>query len=197
MSVATDLLALAQGRAAEAGEAEAEICLTSKKRGFARFAVGELGQHMELEEPGAFVRAAHGMRVAEASTTRLDRRKPRRGDPRGGGGGAASSPRRKGSPGSRTARSRSRRAPRFEARTAAAGAEERVSRLAPAMGAVRAAGLVSAGALETSTHALAVATTRGLRALARRHDREPSRSGRSRRRAPAGPRATAGTCTAT
>src|SRR5205807_2529081 len=58
-------------------------------------------------------------------------------------------------------------APRFERRTAQAGAEERVARLAPAMEAIRAAGLVSAGALETSSYALAVATTRG---CARRHE---------------------------
>ncbi len=51
--------------------------------------------------------------------------------------------------------------PRYESATASATAEERVAHLAPAMEAIRAAGLVSAGALETSSHALAVATTRG------------------------------------
>ncbi|MGO9714740.1 MAG: TldD/PmbA family protein [Polyangiaceae bacterium] len=166
MSVATDLLALAKDALKEAGEAEAEICLTSKKRGFARFAVGELGQHMELEEPGAFVRAAHGMRVAGASTTRLDR--PSLVEAiREAAAAARFVPETEGFTGFADGAEPLETAPRFEARTAAAGAEERVSRLAPAMGAVRAAGLVSAGALETSTHALAVATTRG---CARSHE---------------------------
>ena len=166
MIAAKELLALAKDALGEAGEAEAEICLTSKKRGFARFGGGELGQHMELEEPGAYVRVAHGARVAGASTTRLDR--PSLVDAvREAAALARFVPETEGFNGFAGGGDPLEEAPRFEARTAAADAEERVTRLAPAMAAVRAAGLVSAGALETATHALAVATTRG---CARAHE---------------------------
>jgi PmbA protein len=163
---ANDLLALANDALHEAGEAEAEICLVSKKRGFARFAVGELGQHMELEEPAAFVRAAHGTRVAGASTTRLDRASLVEAV-REAAAAARFVPETEGFTGFADGAEPLETAPRFEAATAAADAEERVSRLGPAMAAVRGAGLVSAGALETSAQALAVATTRG---CARAHE---------------------------
>jgi PmbA protein len=161
-----ELLALAADALREAGEAEAEVCLTSKQRGFARFGGGELGQHMELAEPWAFVRAAHGMRVAGASTTRLDRASLVAAI-REAAAAARFVPETEGFAGFAGAGDPLENAPRFEARTAAADAEERVARLAPAMAAVRSAGLVSAGALETATHALAVATTRG---CARAHE---------------------------
>ena len=163
---AKELLALAEDALREAGEAEAEICVTSKKRGFARFAGGELGQHLELEEPGAFVRVAHGARVAGASTTQLDRASLVDAI-RAAAAAARFVPETEGFTGFADGREPLERAPRFEARTSAADAEERVTRLAPAMAAVRSAGLVSAGTLETATHALAVATTRG---CARAHE---------------------------
>jgi predicted Zn-dependent protease len=161
-----DLLALAKDALGEAGEAEVEVCLTSRRRGFARFAVGELGQHMELDEPGAFVRAAHGARVAGASTTRLDR------DAiidaiKSAAAAARFVPETEGFTGFAGEGEPVEAAPRYEEATARATPEERVARLAPAMQAIRAAGLVSAGALETTTQALAVATTRG---CARAHD---------------------------
>ncbi|MEO8800469.1 MAG: hypothetical protein ABI551_21430, partial [Polyangiaceae bacterium] len=67
-----DLLALAKDALAAAGEAEAEIFARSRSRGVARFAIGELGQHMQLEESSVVVRVARGKRVAESSTSALD-----------------------------------------------------------------------------------------------------------------------------
>jgi PmbA protein len=166
MSRADDLLALAQEALREAGEAEAEICVTSKKRGFARFGGGELGQHMELEEPCAIVRAAHGARVAGASTTQLDRASLV-GAIREASVAARYVPETEGFKGFAGPGEALEEAPRFARETAQATADERVARLRPAMDAVRSAGLVSAGALETAVHSLAVATTHG---CARRHD---------------------------
>ena len=54
------LLSLAKDVLATAGEAEAELYLRVADRGCARFAMGELGQHMHLAEPLAVVRVAHG-----------------------------------------------------------------------------------------------------------------------------------------
>jgi PmbA protein len=164
--VSEALLALCKEALVEAGEAEAEICAQSKRRGFARFAVGELGQHMELEEPSAIVRVANGQRVAEVATTRLDRAALVEAL-REAAAAARFVPETEGFTGFADGSDPMERPPRFEARTAAATAEERVSLLRPAMEAIRAAGLVSAGALETSSSALAVATTRG---CARSHE---------------------------
>jgi predicted Zn-dependent protease len=161
-----DLLALCKDVLAAAGEAEAELYLRVAERGCARFAGGELGQHMELSEPMAVLRVARGTRVAESMTSLLDRdalvdavRETARaakvvpeveGFPGfAGGGGAHATP------------------PRFAEGTARASAEERVAKVAPALTSIRAAGLVGAGMLETSRAAEAVATTRG---CARAHD---------------------------
>jgi predicted Zn-dependent protease len=156
------LLALGESALAEAGEAEVEIFLRTSHRGIARFAHGELGQHMILDEPYAAVRVARGARVAEAGTSRLDRdglvgaiaeaAKAARVVPETAGftGFAAANEPTGQSP------------PRFAKATAEAGAEERVDLLLPAMSAIARAGLVSAGALETRVTTLAVATTRGL-----------------------------------
>ena len=67
-----DLAALARAALAKAGEAEAEVVLRRTRRGFARFAMGELGQHMELSEPLAQVRVARGLRVAQTTTNTLE-----------------------------------------------------------------------------------------------------------------------------
>ncbi len=166
MTRAADLLALAKDALHEAGEGEAEVFLSSRHRGFARFAFGELGQHMEIEEPVAIARVAHGERVAEASTSLLDRASIVEAL-RQASAAARFVPETEGFPGFADAGDPLQEVPRFEARTAEATAEERVERLAPAMHAIRAAGLVSAGALETASHALAVATTRG---CARSHE---------------------------
>jgi PmbA protein len=163
---ADDLLALCKDALAEAGEAEAEICAVSRHRGFARFAVGELGQHMDIEEPLASVRVAHGARVAEAGTSRLDRASLVRAL-RDAAEAARLVPETEGFPGFAGPGDALASPPRFESRTARATPEERVAILTPAMGAIRAAGLVSAGALETTARAIAVATTRG---CARAHE---------------------------
>ena len=166
MSGAADLLALCKDALREAGEAEAEIHARVKHRGFARFAVSELGQHMELEEPSAVVRVAHGLKVAEIATSRLD--------PaslvdavREAASVARFLPETEGFPGFADGAGVAEDPPRYAASTARATAEERVAFLAPVMRAIAEAGLVSAGALETSTTRIAVATTRG---CARRHE---------------------------
>ena len=164
------LLSLCREVLAEAGEGEAELYLRVAERGCARFASGELGQHMQLSEPMAAVRVAHGKHVAETVTSRLERaslveaihataRAARlvpevEGFP--GFAGAADA----GEPPSHDP-------PRFEQATADATPEERVERLLPVLHAVRSAGLVSAGMLETTRASHALATTRG---CARSHD---------------------------
>jgi len=158
-----DLLSLCESVLSEAGETEAEIYVSLAERGCARFAGGDLGQHMELSEPQAAIRVAHGRRVAETVTSRIDREalvaavhdtaRAARLVPEvesfpgfaGPGEAAIESP------------------PRHAETTANATPEERVERLAPALDAIRAAGLVSAGMLETSRSSHAVATTRGCR----------------------------------
>ena len=118
-----------------------EIFLRVSRRGIARFAVGELGQHMILDEPYAAVRVAKGARIAEVGTSRLDREglvgaiaeasKAALVVPEtvGFAGFAAKDEPAGDSP------------PRFSKTTAEAGAEERVDRLAPVMGAIQRAGL--------------------------------------------------------
>jgi predicted Zn-dependent protease len=157
-----DLLALGKTALATAGEEEAEIFLRASRRGIARFAVSELGQHMILDEPYAAVRVAKGARVAETGTSRLDRdslvqaiREAAKAalvvpETEGFAGFAANDEPTFDSP------------PRFAKATADADSEARVDRLVPVMRAIERAGLVSAGALETRVTHLAVATTRGL-----------------------------------
>jgi PmbA protein len=159
-----DLLSLCRDVLADAGEAEAEIYLRVTERGCARFASGELGQHMELSEPLAAIRVAHGRQVAETVTSRLERaslalavraaaRAARLVPPAPGFPGFAGSD----DAGERPAQD----PPRFEQATASATPEERVERLLPVLSAVRGAGLVSAGMLETTRATHALATTRG------------------------------------
>jgi predicted Zn-dependent protease len=155
-----DLLALCKDVLAAAGEAEAEIYLRVAERGCARFAGGQLGQHMDLTEPAAVLRVARGTRIAETMTSRLDR------DAlvaalRETGKAAEIVPEVEGFPGFAGAGEPHPSPPRFADATAQAGPEERVALLAPALEAIRAAGLVSAGMLETARAADAVATTRG------------------------------------
>jgi predicted Zn-dependent protease len=163
---ASELLALCKDALAAAGEAEVEIFAKERRRGFARFAVGELAQHMELEEPGAIVRVAHGLQVAEAATNRLDRASLVAAI-QGAAAAARFVPETPGFPGFADGSGALEDPPRFAASTAAATAEERVTLLEPVMRAIREAKLVSAGALETSLQSVAVATTRG---CARAHD---------------------------
>jgi PmbA protein len=162
-----ELLALCSDALREAGVDDVEIAAKSVRRGVARFAIGELGQHMDLEEPVAVVRVADGARVAEATTSRLDRESiveairnakaaARFVPPIDGFAGFCGEHEPSGVRPLRTSDA-----------TANATAETRVALLAPVLHAIRAAGLVSAGLLETSSTAMCVATTRGCK---RAHD---------------------------
>jgi predicted Zn-dependent protease len=163
----SDLLSLCRDVLSEAGEAEAEIYLSFAERGCARFASGELGQHMQLSEPQAVVRVAHGRRLAETVTSRLDR-EALVAAVHDTARAARLVPEVEGFPGFAGAGEAVEEAPpRYAEATATATPEERVERLAPALDAIRSAGLVSAGMLETSRSSHAVATTRG---CARSHD---------------------------
>jgi PmbA protein len=156
------LLEVAKSALAKAGEPEAEIFVRTSHRGMARFAVGGLGQHMTIEEPYASVRVAHGRRVAETTTSRLDA-DGFRAALESAARAARVVPETEGFPGFAGATEPSGDLPpRFSRATADAGPEERVERLAPGMARIEKAGLFSAGSLETRVTHLAVATTRGL-----------------------------------
>ncbi len=158
----SDLAALCVDALREAGLAEAEVFARSKERGVARFAGGELGQHMELTEPVAVVRVANGKRIAEASTSRLDKASLVAAL-HAAAGAARFVPETEGFTGFAGADEPTGESPaRFSTRTAHATAEERVELLAPVLTAIARAGLVSAGALETRRSSVAVVTTRGL-----------------------------------
>src|SRR5262245_1932839 len=61
---AAELEALLKGALERAGEPEADAYASLARRGFARFFGGEIGQHMDIEEPVAVLRMARGKRVA-------------------------------------------------------------------------------------------------------------------------------------
>ncbi len=162
-----ELLALCDDVLATAGEAEVEMSLRVTDRGCARFAMGELGQHMELLDPQAAIRVAHGAQVAEGLATRLDRDALVEAV-RQTAAAARLVPAIEGFTGFTGADEPTGLSPaRFAESTARATPEERVAMLAPVLEAVRRAGLVSAGVLETRRQGLAFATTRGCR---RSHD---------------------------
>ncbi len=157
-----ELAGLLSSALARAGEQHAEVYASWSRRGFARFALGELGQHMLLDEPRAVVRVARGKRVAEASTSALDEQ------------GlveaiqtaariAPEVPEEQTFPGFTDA---SEPAPsavdRFAPATATSTAEERVELLRPVLDRVTAAGLVATGVLDATSSVHAVATTGGL-----------------------------------
>jgi len=157
-----DLTARLRAALHEVGEAEADIYVRSARRGFARFSVGRLDQHMQIEEPGALVRVARGRSVAEVSTTDLSeqslvlalesaaRLAPRIPEDPHFPGFAGDQP------------PPAAHATRFAAATANCDAERRVALLTPLFGLVERAGLLATGALDTTTAIEAVATTHGL-----------------------------------
>jgi predicted Zn-dependent protease len=162
-----DLLALCRDALAEAGEAEAEVYAHVSERGCARFAMSTLGQHMQLAEPHAVVRVAHGRRVAEAGTSRLERA-ALVAAVQDAARAARHVPEVEGFPGfAGKDEVPLETPPRFADATARATPEERVEHLAPVLAAIRGAGLVGAGMLETARAGHAVATTQG---CARSHD---------------------------
>ncbi len=163
---AAELLALCKDVLATAGVAEAEICAQANRRGVARFAHGELGQHMDLDDPEVLVRAAVGKRVAEVTTSRLDR-EGLVAAVRDAERAARLVPETDAFPGFADAGEAAPTPPRWCEGTARATAETRAELLRPVLSRVAGAGLVAAGILETRETALAVATTRG---CARLHD---------------------------
>jgi PmbA protein len=158
------LLALGREALDAAGEPEAEVVLRSATRGFARFAMGELGQHMELSEPQALVRVAGGARrtcVAQTSTNRLDKSSIVQAI-RDAARAAREVPETEGFLGfAGKGEASGERPARFAWSTANLGAEARADRVGTVLDVIRDAGLVGAGALETKVTSLAVATTRG------------------------------------
>lgn len=160
--VGEGLIDVARRALAAGGEPDADIFVRASRRGIARFAIGELAQHMALDEPYASVRVAHGTRVAETATSRID--------PQGLVSAIASAakavkvvPETAGFPGFADEHEPvGELPPRFSRATADAGPEVRASLLQPMMTRIARSRLVSAGSLETRVTTLAVVTTRGL-----------------------------------
>jgi PmbA protein len=160
-----DLLSVCKEALAEAGEAEAEVFARVRNRGVARFAIGALGQHMDLEESEVVVRVARGKRIAEAKTSSHE------GSAialviRRAAAIATCSPETEGFTGFASkerdfySKEKSAESRRSE-NTVRTSAEDRVALLAPALQKIAARKLVSAGVLETSSGATVVATTGG------------------------------------
>ena len=164
MSTGEELLGLARDAMAAAGEAEVEVVMKSVRRGFARFAMGDLGQHMELSEPRVVVRVAGGKErscVAQAATNRLDVGSITAAI-REAAKAASAVPITVGFKGFAGAEEPAGARPdRFSDATAALDAEARADAVAPVLDAIARAGFVGAGALETRVTSVAVATTRG------------------------------------
>lgn len=156
----TELLKRALDRA---GEPEAEAYASFARRGFARFAVGDLGQHMQLEEPSVVVRVARDRRVVEASVAELDEAAIVNAL-KDAARAAPSVPRDESFPGFAGA---DEPAPppvaRFARSTAEASADERVTLLEPVFRRIERAGLIATGVLDTTSRIEAVATSHGLR----------------------------------
>jgi predicted Zn-dependent protease len=161
-----ELLALCKDALARAGEPEAEVFARLSRRGCARFAVGELAQHMELDEPSVLVRVARGGRVAETQASALDVTAIAEAIAQAART-APLVPETERFPGFAGPGEPTPKVARYAESTAGADAEKRAALLGPALERVRAAGLLSAGMLETSASAYAVATTNG---CARSHD---------------------------
>ncbi len=161
-----DLLERAREALRAAGEADADVHIRVRRRGCARFSIGELSQHMGLEEAAARVRVAKGRRVAEIATTAFD--------PDAlvaalheAASLAAHSPEVEGWDGVAGAGDPTPAPPRFEPATAELTDDARAALAQRALDRIAKAGLVSAGMLETNAHAVAVASTRG---AARAHE---------------------------
>lgn len=160
---AEELASLLAASLRRAGEPEAEAYACLARRGFARFAVGDLCQHMQLEEPSVVVRVARDGRVVEASTSELEEaaivaalqaaaqaapRVPRDESFPGFAGADEPDP-----------------APvlRWASSTAEADPETRVGLLAPVFRRIGSHGLRATGVLDTTQRIEAVATSHGLR----------------------------------
>lgn len=147
---------------ARAGEAEVEIYAKALRRGFARFAIGELGQHMDLDEPFVLVRVARGSKIAETRVSNLDERAIAEAI-QGAAKAAELLPENPDFAGFASAdEPEGARPPRFSEATAESTPEARAEALAPVLERIRKAGLVSAGSLDAMTAVEAVVTTGGL-----------------------------------
>ncbi|GMV12106.1 MAG: peptidase [Polyangiaceae bacterium] len=159
---AEELAGLLRAALEGAGEPEAEAYASFARRGFARFSVGDLGQHMQLEEPSVVVRVASDGRVVEASTSELDEAAIVRAL-KDAAAAVPSVPRDEGFPGfARADEPPPAPMERWAESTAEASAEERVELLTPVFRRIQAAGLLATGVLDTTARIEAVATTHGL-----------------------------------
>lgn len=144
----------------EAGEADADLHVRVNQRGCARFSIGELSQHMAIEDVAARARVARGRRVAEIATTDLD---PASlvAAVRDAAKLAEKSPEVEGWNGVADAGDPTPAPPRFEQATAELDDDARAALVHRALDRIARAGMLSAGMLETTTHDVAVASTRG------------------------------------
>lgn len=144
----------------KAAPEETEVWIRRDRRGCARFSLSELSQPMDLDTIEARVRVARGRRVAEVVTTDLD-------DLRNAVGRATAlakvAPEIEGFEGfaGADAVSTSSRSP------GDISADARTEKVAAIIARIDREGFASAGMIETETHALAIATSRG---AARSHE---------------------------
>lgn len=162
----SELLASCKDALAAAGAAEAEIIVRTRRRGCARFAVSELGQHMGLDEAEARVRVADRSRVAEVTTTDTSKESLVQAL-HDAAALAKRAPETPGWPGFADGRDAAPELDRWSDATANATDDARAAAVDRAITRIRGAGLVAAGIVETSSTSVAVATTRG---CARAHD---------------------------
>lgn len=155
-----DLLARCREALKEAGEADADLHVTVARRGCARFSIGELSQHMALEDASARARVARGRRVAEIATTDLDRASLVAAL-RDAAELATKAPEIEGWNGVAEAGDPTPAPPRFEQATADLDDGARAELVHRALARIAAAGMLSAGMLETTTHEVAVASSKG------------------------------------
>jgi PmbA protein len=160
------LLRLCKEALASAGETDAEIWTRTRTRGCARFSIGELAQHMGLDEAEARVRVAKDGRVAEVATSDLSRDALVQAI-RDAAAVAPRAARLEGFDGFAPAGAPTPKTERWSEATAAMTDDARAEIVAGILTTIRAEGLVAAGMLETGSHAVAVATTRG---CGRSHD---------------------------
>lgn len=144
----------------EAGEADADLHVNVARRGCARFSIGELSQHMALEDASARARVARGRRVAEIATTELDRASLVAAL-RDAAELATKAPETKGWNGVAEAGDPTPAPPRFEQATADLDDDARAELVHRALARIAKAGMLSAGMLETTAHEVAVASSRG------------------------------------
>lgn len=155
-----DLLARCKEALAAGGEAHAEIVVRTRRRGCARFAVSELGQHMGLDEAEARVRVAHGARVAETAASDVTREALVEAI-HAASALARCTPETPGWVGFADGADVTPAVDRWSSTTAAVTDDERAAIANSAITRIRDAGLVAAGIVETSAWSVAVATTNG------------------------------------